>query len=303
MKKFFKREQSVQANANLAKDLDSILTKIKQASLEIYSILQKSLGEYTQSTNATGDTQLKADVQADLIVQNTLKTLPCVKQICSEEQTSAITLYDNGAYSIAYDPLDGSSLMGANLSVGSIFGIYQGDFLPQNLVASAYVVYGMVVGIGFTSLLKEGVDYFTYDGEKFGLQKCLKLSEKGKLNATGGTQKNWSKTHKEKMESLFDAGYRLRYSGGMVPDLHHILVKGGGLFSYPATSDAPKGKLRMLFEVFPFAFIFERAGGKAVFIDELESKITPLLELKPTHLHDTTPCYFGSIWEIEFVSR
>ncbi|MCI5969464.1 MAG: fructose-1,6-bisphosphatase [Helicobacter sp.] len=289
--------------------MDSILTSIKQASLAIYTILQKNLGEYTQSTNATGDTQLQADVQADLIVQNAFKTLSCVKQICSEEQENAIPLCENGLYSIAYDPLDGSSLMGANLSVGSIFGIYQGDFLPQNLVASAYVVYGMVVGIGFASLLKEGVNYFTYDGEKFGLQKCLKLASKGKLNATGGTQKNWSKAHKAKMESLFDAGYRLRYSGAMVPDLHHILVKGGGLFSYPATSDAPKGKLRMLFEVFPFAFIFERAGGKAVFVDEavlidaLESKTTPLLKLQPKHLHDTTPCHFGSIWEIDFVSR
>ena len=293
----------MQTNASLAKDLDCIFTSIKQASIEIYSLLQKNLGEYTDRTNTTGDTQLQADVQADFIVQNALKTLACVKQICSEEQENAILLHNDGVYSIAYDPLDGSSLMGANLSVGSIFGIYQGDFLPQNLVASAYIVYGMVVGIGFSSLLKEGVDYFTYDSKEFVLQKCLKLSHKGKLNATGGTQKNWSKAHKAKMESLFDAGYRLRYSGGMVPDLHHILVKGGGLFSYPATSDAPKGKLRMLFEVFPFAFIFERAGGQAVFINELESKITPLLDVQPKHLHDTTPCYFGSTWEIEFVSR
>lgn len=292
-------------NTTLQKDLESIFTSIKQASLDIYAVLQGSLGEYTKNTNTTGDTQLQADVQADIILQEAFKNIACVKQICSEEQESAILFHESGLYSIAYDPLDGSSLMGANLSVGSIFGIYAGDFLPQNLVASAYVVYGMVVGIGFASLLKEGVDYFTYNGKEFGLQKCLKLSNKGKLNATGGTQKNWSKIHKAKMESLFDAGYRLRYSGGMVPDLHHILVKGGGLFSYPATSDAPNGKLRMLFEVFPFAFIFERVGGKAVFINEIESKttITPLLELKPKHLHDTTPCYFGSIWEIDFVSR
>lgn len=293
----------MQTSATLEKDLQSILTSIQNASLEIYSLLQKSLGEYTENTNATGDTQLKADVQADLILQNAFKTIPCIKQICSEEQENAIPLSKDGIYSIAYDPLDGSSLMGANLSVGSIFGIYQGDFLPQNLVASAYIIYGMVVGIGFASLIRDGVNYFTYDGKKFILQKCLKLSKKGKLNATGGTQKNWSKTHKAKMESLFQEGYRLRYSGGMVPDLHHILVKGGGLFSYPATSDAPKGKLRMLFEVFPFAFIFKKAGGDAILIDELTSKNTPLLKLQPKNLHDTTPCYFGSTWEIEFVSQ
>lgn len=191
--------------------------------------------------------------------------------------------------------------------MGSIFGIYKGKFLPQNLVASAYVVYGMVIGIGFASLLKTGVDYFVYDGKEFQPQKTLNLSHKGKLNATGGTQKNWSKFHKHKMESFFEKGYRLRYSGGMVPDLHHILVKGGGIFSYPSTSDAPHGKLRMLFEVFPFAFIFERAGGAAICLQEdgtgnkIEAK--RLLELTPQHLHDTTPCFFGSVEEIEFVGK
>lgn len=294
-------------NANLARDLEQILIQIQKASLPIYETLKQSLGEYTQNTNATGDTQLKADVAADEILQTTFKDLKIIKQICSEEQEHAIPLHKEGIYSIAYDPLDGSSLMGANLSVGSIFGIYQGDFLPHNLVASAYVVYGMVIGIGFASLLQEGVDYFVHNGKEFQLQKTLKLSHKGKLNATGGTQKNWSKFHKSKIESLFNAGYRLRYSGGMVPDLHHILVKGGGIFSYPSTSDAPQGKLRMLFEVFPFAFIFERAGGNAVCIQENptqgEIEVKRLLELIPKHLHDTTPCFFGSQEEIKFVSE
>lgn len=293
------------ADADLTRDLEFILVQIQRASLPIYEVLKQSLGEYTQSTNATGDTQLEADVKADEILQVAFKDLEIIKQICSEEQENAIKLHDKGIYSIAYDPLDGSSLMGANLSVGSIFGIYRGEFLPQNLVASAYILYGMVVGIGFASILKEGVDYFVHNGEEFTLQKCFKLAHKGKLNATGGTQKNWSPSHKAKIESLFNAGYRLRYSGGMVPDLHHILVKGGGIFSYPSTSDAPQGKLRMLFEVFPFAFIFERAGGGAVCVDETShtKESQRLLTLTPKHLHDTTPCFFGSLEEIEFVSK
>ncbi|MBD5166052.1 class 1 fructose-bisphosphatase [Helicobacter sp.] len=293
------------ANADLTRDLELILARIQRASLPIYEVLKQSLGEYTQNTNATGDTQLEADVKADEILQVAFKDLEIVKQICSEEQENAIKLHDKGIYSIAYDPLDGSSLMGANLSVGSIFGIYRGEFLPQNLVASAYIIYGMVIGIGFASILKEGVDYFVYNGEEFTLQKCFKLAHKGKLNATGGTQKNWSSSHKAKIESLFNTGYRLRYSGGMVPDLHHILVKGGGIFSYPSTSDAPQGKLRMLFEVFPFAFIFERAGGGAVCVNEKSHtrESQRLLTLTPKHLHDTTPCFFGSLEEIEFVSK
>ena len=240
---------------------------------------------------------MQAYVLADEILHKAFKTLECVKEICSEEQEQGIKLHDKGIYKIAYDPLDGSSLMGANLSVGSIFGIYCGEFLPKNLVAAAYIVYGMVVGIGMASKLKEGVDYFTFNGEDFEFQKTLLLKEEGKLNAPGGTQEYWSKAHKDIIDDLFQKGYRLRYSGGMVPDLHHILIKGGGLFSYPSTSDAPKGKLRMLFEVFPFAFIFECAGGGA--IDGKQR----LLDLIPSHLHDTTSCYFGSNKEIEIVKR
>ncbi|MFX4155754.1 fructose-bisphosphatase class I, partial [Aliarcobacter butzleri] len=81
-------------------------------------------------------------------------------------------------------------------------------------------------------------------------------------------------------------------SGGMVPDLHQILLKGGGLFSYPATSDRPKGKLRQLFEVFPFALAFEKAGGKAI------DGTKRVLEVSTTHIHDTTACFFGSNTEI-----
>ncbi|EFR47896.1 fructose-1,6-bisphosphatase [Helicobacter canadensis MIT 98-5491] len=279
----------------MQQDLESIFAIIKNASLKVYEVLKESMGEYTQTTNKTGDLQLQADVLADKIFQDSLKDLKIIKQICSEEQEEAVKFHDEGIYSIAYDPLDGSSLMGANLSVGSIVGIYKGDFLPQNLIAAAYVVYGMVVGIGFASALKEGVDYYIFNGKDFELQKILKLKEKGKLNATGGTQKYWSKEHKAKIESLFNQGYRLRYSGGMVPDLHHILIKGGGLFSYPSTQDSPKGKLRMLFEVFPFAFIFKSAGGEAI-----DGK-NDLLTLTPKHLHDTTPCFLGSKEEIDFV--
>jgi fructose-1,6-bisphosphatase I len=80
----------------------------------------------------------------------------------------------------------------------------------------------------------------------------------------------------------------------MVPDLHQILLKGGGIFSYPGTSDVPNGKLRQLFEVIPFAFIYEQAGGQAI-----DSKGKRLMELVPSHPHDTSPCFFGSNYEIE----
>jgi len=113
-----------------------------------------------------------------------------------------------------------------------------------------------------------------------------------KILAPGGTQKEWYPFHKEMIDNLFKEGYRLRYSGGMVPDLHQILLKGGGLFAYPATNDKPKGKLRKLFEVFPFAYVYNKAGGLAV-----DGK-NDLLDLDYDGYHDTTPCFFGSNYEI-----
>ena len=99
------------------------------------------------------------------------------------------------------------------------------------------------------------------------------------------------------IDSLFASGYRLRYSGGMVPDLHQILIKGGGLFSYPATQDAPNGKLRKLFEVFPMSFIYEQAGGEAI------DGARRILDLACDSLHQSTPCFLGSKEEINALKQ
>jgi len=141
------------------------------------------------------------------------------------------------------------------------------------------------------------VEFFRFNEEKkeFEIVKEIHLTEKGKIIGPGGTQKYWYDFHKKMIDDLFKEGYRLRYSGGMVPDLHQILLKGGGLFAYPGTTDKPKGKLRKLFEVFPFAYVFKKAGGLSV--DGFES----LLNLKADYYHDTTPCFFGSEYEIKRV--
>ena len=161
------------------------------------------------------------------------------------------------------------------------------------------MVYGPRLELVWADDTSDKVKHFLYDfdNEKWLEKPALKLGEKGKLNAPGGTQKYWSARHKELVDSLFAQGYRLRYSGGMVPDLHQILIKGGGLFSYPATQDAQKGKLRKLFEVFPFAFIYEKAGGEAI------DGTTRLLSLECENLHDTTQCFLGSKTEISSVKE
>lgn len=245
---------------------------------------------YSQEQNSSGETQLQLDIQCDLILEEEFSKLSCVKTLASEEKENVMQMNANGKYLIGFDPLDGSSLVDVNLSVGSIFGIYENDFAGSNLVAACYVVYGPRVEIVWADADKAKV--YLLQNNEFEYIKELRLDKKGKLNAPGGTQQNWEPKHKAMVDSFFAEGYRLRYSGGMVPDLHQILLKKGGLFSYPGTSDKPEGKLRMVFEVFPFAYIFEKAGGKAT------NGTTRLLDLTPKHVHDTSPCFFGSEYEM-----
>jgi fructose-1,6-bisphosphatase I len=241
------------------------------------------------TSNLSGDQQVKLDIVSDRIVEEVLKGVGSVAEIISEEKEGPVQFREKG-YKIAYDPLDGSSLVDVNLSVGSIFGIYDGDYNGSNLVGAAYVVYGPRLEV--VTATQRGVNLYRLKDGEFQLVGPVQLKEKGKILAPGGTQAKWLPFHKEMIDGLFKEGYRLRYSGGMVPDLHQVLLKGGGLFSYPATTDKPAGKLRKLFEVFPFAFIFTKAGGEAV------DGVRPLLELGYSNYHDTTPCFFGSRYEI-----
>lgn len=273
--------------------MTEIFEAIKRSAIRIRDAIAYDDTGYSDNANSTGDVQLKLDIKSDLIIEEELAKVSSVKAIASEEKEHVDTLNPDGRYLIGYDPLDGSSLIDVNLSVGSIFGIYLDDFSGKNLVASAYVVYGPRVEL---VIAHQSVELYRLNqNDHFVFVQNLTLKEKGKLNATGATQAGWSATHKQMIDSLFQEGYRLRYSGGMVPDLHQILIKGGGLFSYPGTTDKPEGKLRMVFEVFPFAFIYEKAGGEAI------DGFRQLLSLSPLHHHDTTPCFFGSIAEIRKV--
>jgi len=269
-----------------------IFDAIQKSAIRIKNAIDvKDIG-YSQLENSSGETQLQLDIQCDLIIQEEFSKVSSVHTIASEEKEKEMLLNANGKYFIAYDPLDGSSLVDVNLSVGTIYGIYEGAFGADKMVAACYVVHGPRVEMVFAE--NKTKLYLLQDGE-FEFVKEIRLTPKGKLMAPGGTQQNWAPYHKEMIDSFFSEGYRLRYSGGMVPDLHHILLKGGGLFSYPGTSDKPEGKLRRLFEVFPFAFIYEKSGGQAI------DGANKLMSLGHRHIHDTAICFFGSDYEIDRV--
>lgn len=272
--------------------MQEIIKAIEESAKKIKFLIETGDTGKSEFENSTGDTQLKLDIESDKIIEDIFTKIPTIKAIVSEEQDEIKNINKDGKYLIAYDPLDGSSLVDVNLSVGSIFGIYENEFNAKNIIASVYVVFGPRVEMVVTT---NEVKMYRLLNNEFKFIQNIKLNEKGKLNAPGSTQNCWTTFHKQLIDDIFNDGYRLRYSGGMVPDLHQILLKGGGLFSYPSTSDRPKGKLRQLFEVFPFALAFEKAGGKAI------DGTKRVLEVSTTHIHDTTACFFGSNTEINRV--
>ncbi len=271
--------------------LEPVFNAIENAAHRIHEAITNEDTDYSAQSNQSGDVQLKLDIQSDLIIAEEFSKVPLVKAIASEEKEEEEILNPDGELCIAYDPLDGSSLIDVDLSVGSIFGIYDGEWSAQKMIAAVYVVYGPRTEM--VTAYKNNVRHYTWRHGRFKELEQIKIGEKGKLNAPGGTQQHWAPHHKSMIDGLFGEGYRLRYSGGMVPDLHQIMLKGGGLFSYPGTTDKPDGKLRKLFEVFPFAFVYEMAGGEAI-----DDKGMRLMELPCSDPHETTACFFGSKYEI-----
>jgi len=131
------------------------------------------------------------------------------------------------------------------------------------------------------------------EGEYVLSEENIRLKEKGSIYSLGGLRKDWSPEHLSFVESLEAEGYKLRYSGGFVPDINQILIKRGGVFAYPGLRNSPKGKLRLLFELQPMAFIMEQAGGAAT------DGATDILAIPVQDLEQRSPVYIGSRFEVE----
>jgi len=174
--------------------MKQILEAIERSAIRIkHAIDVKDIG-YSQEQNSSGETQLQLDIQSDLIIEEELSQVTSVHTIASEEKELPMLLNEAGHYYIAFDPLDGSSLVDVNLSVGSIFGIYEGEFIGSKLVASCYVVYGPRVELVFAHEGK--VKLYLLQAGEFEYVKEIHLNEKGKIMAPGGTQQFWAPYHK-----------------------------------------------------------------------------------------------------------
>ncbi|GAA7392320.1 class 1 fructose-bisphosphatase [Helicobacter pylori] len=276
-------------HANIVIEIISLLEKgVKKAQ----EILEKpDAGSYTKLENSSGDTPIKADLALDKFLEETFLSLENIKSVFSEEKETPVTK-ENGSYLIAYDPLDGSSVMEANFLVGTIIGVYEKDYKAQNLAASLYVVFGHKIEL--VVALEEVYRYAFYQN-KFHFIETIVLENKGKIIASGGNQKDFSLGLKKALEGFFAENYRLRYSGSMVADVHHVLVKKGGMFSYP------QKKLRKLFEVFPLALIIEKAKGEAFYFDKGVKK--RLLEQSVENYHEKSECYLASPHEAQILEK
>lgn len=276
-------------HANIVIEIISLLEKgVKKAQ----EILEKpDAGSYTKLENSSGDTPIKADLALDKFLEENFLSLENIKSVFSEEKETPVTK-ENGSYLIAYDPLDGSSVMEANFLVGTIIGIYEKDYKAQNLVASLYVVFGHKIEL--VVALEEVYRYAFYQN-KFHFIETIVLENKGKIIASGGNQKDFSLGLKKALEGFFAENYRLRYSGSMVADVHHVLIKKGGMFSYP------QKKLRKLFEVFPLALIIEKAKGEAFYFDKGVKK--RLLKQSVESYHEKSECYLASPHEAHILEK
>lgn len=276
-------------HANIVIEIISLLEKgVKKAQ----EILEKpDAGSYTKLENSSGDTPIKADLALDKFLEETFLSLENIKSVFSEEKETPVTK-ENGSYLIAYDPLDGSSVMEANFLVGTIIGVYEKDYKAQNLVASLYVVFGHKIEL---MVALDKVYRYAFYQNKFHFIETIVLENKGKIVASGGNQKDFSLGLKKALEGFFAENYRLRYSGSMVADVHHVLIKKGGMFSYP------QKKLRKLFEVFPLALMVEKAKGEAFYFDKGVKK--RLLEQSVESYHEKSECYLASPHEAQILEK
>lgn len=278
-------------------DLRRLIHTVSVASKYISALLMAANRKSSNTRNASAEDQLEVDKRSDIILYDMITALDYVGEYASEEQEKAIqTGHPKGKFSVSVDPLDGSSLIDVNLAVGTIVGIHDCKKLidsGRHMLAAIYILYGPLTTLVYTS--GKGVHEFVLspEGEFVLTQRDIRMKDKGSIYSPGGLRTDWTDAHRQYIDDLVMTDYKLRYSGGLVPDFNQIIMKGGGLFSYPALKDKPEGKLRLLFELYPLAFLCEQAGGLAT--NGLEN----ILDIKLEKIHQRAPIYIGSKNEVE----
>lgn len=266
----------------------------------------------TDETNVHGERVKRLDIHANEVIFRAMDHGGHLCVMASEESEGLMAIpdeYHKGKYVLVFDPLDGSSNIDVNVSIGTIFSIYKRldpmldtpgvveDVLQPGWkqVCAGYAMYGSSTQLVYTS--GKGVDVFTFDptiGEFLLTYEKIRIPKRGKIySVNSGNAYKWQDGMRAYVTHLLQPSpdgtrpYSLRYVGTMVADIHRTLHYGG-IFMYPSDSSAEHGKLRLLYEVNPMAFIVEQAGGRAT------DGTRRILEIQPESLHQRVPCFIGS---------
>ena len=298
-------------------DLITLLLSLTTACKDIaYRLHQGAiagiLGQMS-TENVQGETQKKLDVISNDLIKSYLKDSGVVKALASEEEETIVTCNNNAHYLVAFDPLDGSSNIDINSMVGTIFSIFEApaaptaseqDFLQpgRNQIAAGYVLYGPSVMLALTT--GNGVQMYTLDnriGEFVLTQQHVSVPTQTKEYAINmSNQRFWAEPMQRYIGDL-QAGtegprgknYNMRWVAAMVADVHRVLCRGG-IFCYPWDQREPgkPGKLRLMYEANPMAFLIEQAGGEAC------TDKGAILEIQPEQIHQRVPVILGSAEEV-----
>jgi fructose-1,6-bisphosphatase I len=288
-------------NAGTEKNLSELILFLSAQAQDVKSgffcnCMKTQAGEQTKNT--FGEEQMALDKFADSVFVSGLKKSGLVRYIATEEQEQLIEIdHPKNNFGVVIDPLDGSSLIDVNLCIGSIIGIYPGHVLEKGatMVAALYILYGPLTILTLTT--GKGVHEFVLDdkGEFVLKEQDIKIPE-GKIYAPGALRKDYLPAHARWIEHLEQAGYKLRFSGCFVADVHQILHKGG-VFTYPGFKGKEKGKLRLLYEANPMGKIIHEAGGA------ISNGRGDILGITPAAIDQITPIYVGGKKEIHLIEK
>lgn len=275
----------------------------------------------TEDQNVHGERVKKLDTYANDVIFRAMDHGGHLCAMASEESEGIIRIPDNykrGKYVLLFDPLDGSSNIDVNVSIGTIFSIYKrvgdddgshgtvADLLQAGAkqVAAGYALYGSSTVLVYTAGM--GTDMFTYDptiGEFLLSNEKIQIPHRGtQYSINEGNSAYWSaelRRYVEWLKTPSDDGtrpYGLRYIGTAVADVHRLLHYGG-IFMYPSDSKSPNGKLRLMYEVNPLGMIIEQAGGKC------STGTGRVLDIVPTDIHERSPVYMGSTYDVEMLEQ
>lgn len=283
---------------NICDNLVHLICEIAEAGKYVINAVRTGDLGVAGTSNLYGEEQLALDVLSDRIIRKRLIHSGVVCNILSEEMDEVLQVKPeaDGIYSVAYDPLDGSSLVDVNLAVGTIVSIYSGCDLLQagrKQVAALYILYGPRVSLVYS--VGKGVHEFTMNHlmEYTLTRENITMQPSGNIYAPGGQRNKYGEGVERFVRYLEAKGAKLRYSGGFVPDINQVLLKGKGIFMYPALNGSPNGKLRLLFELNPMAYLMEQAGGAA------SNGRMPILDMKPEGYDQRAPIFIGCREDVE----